>query len=57
MELRTRTPLLRRAAMMAALVALAAPATAGAAPNVAKAKDAAPVVASVRRWTSPSATC
>ena len=48
MELRTRTPLLRRAAMMAALVALAAPATAGAAPNVVKAKDASPVVASVR---------
>ena len=34
MELRTRIPMLRRAAMMAALVALAAPATAGAAPNV-----------------------
>jgi hypothetical protein len=47
MELRTRTPLLRRAAMMAALVALAAPATAGAAPNV-KASDSSPVVASVR---------
>jgi hypothetical protein len=48
MELRTRTPLLRRAAMMAALVALAAPATAGAAPNKAKTKVKAPVVTSVR---------
>jgi hypothetical protein len=53
MELRARIPTLRRAAMMAALVALAAPATAGAAPTAHAAKTAkkkvkAPVITSVR---------
>ncbi|HWT22032.1 MAG TPA: IPT/TIG domain-containing protein [Solirubrobacteraceae bacterium] len=50
MELRARTPLLRRAAMTAALAALAAPATAGAAPTAhasAKQRDRSPVVTSV----------
>ena len=50
MELRARIPSpLRRAAMMAALVALAAPATAGAAPTAkaAKKKAKAPVVQKV----------
>jgi hypothetical protein len=51
MELRARIPLGRRAAMTAALAALAAPALAGAAPSAhaaKKARDTAPVVASVR---------